>query len=314
MSMTHDATGALRAILIALVALAAAIAGAVVAPDVAADLEIYLWLLATIPAFLLAYHRGWAGVATALAGAMVALVAIQASVPLLGRGIQNWPLLSRVLLVFLGTSVGIGTLSEMLHRARSRLDQVELVDPSTGLPNRRYADLILAREFAAAERGRPLTIVLFEPGRIAERKTVREMEKIRADAVRDIGRALGRHTRRMDLSAWSGGQRFLCILSSGDPEGARVFADRIRAEVRATTTGARGLVPSAGIAGFAAGMTSPGDLIRAADYALYQAQRAAPGGGIRVYEPPADTAQSQEYLDRVRALLRTPGRPGPEPA
>lgn len=48
-------------------------AGAFFFPQGLADYGTLLWLLALVPAFLLAYYRGWQGAATALAAGMATL-------------------------------------------------------------------------------------------------------------------------------------------------------------------------------------------------------------------------------------------------
>src|SRR5690606_10580255 len=99
---------AVRVLSLSVAALLGALMAAMLAPEHAARFEILLWLLAITPAFLLAYYRGWNGVATALAGSMVALVAVQFAATAMGRDVQDWGLVLRLLLVFLGTSVGVG--------------------------------------------------------------------------------------------------------------------------------------------------------------------------------------------------------------
>src|ERR1035437_8848523 len=56
-------------------------------------LGMLIWLTALIPAFLLAYYRGFAGVAVALAGGMAVITATQVSVVAFQIAEPNWPLL-----------------------------------------------------------------------------------------------------------------------------------------------------------------------------------------------------------------------------
>jgi len=62
-----------RAVAISTAALGVPMFAALAAPDALGQYGPLLWLLALIPAFLLAYHRGWRGTATALAMGMVSL-------------------------------------------------------------------------------------------------------------------------------------------------------------------------------------------------------------------------------------------------
>ncbi|WP_447919906.1 sensor domain-containing diguanylate cyclase [Achromobacter aegrifaciens] len=74
-----------------------------------------------------------------------------------------------------------------------------------------------------------------------------------------------------------GGEEFLVLLADADAAVARVICDRLRASLRqhpADIDGAAvGLSVSGGIAGFLPGDTSASDVLRRADFALYQAKR-----------------------------------------
>ena len=77
------------------------------------DGHLLLWLLALVPAFLLAYYRGWRGVATALALAMVMLALSNVGAVLLGRSPVDSLAVAAVLVLFLAMSLGIGFLKTM---------------------------------------------------------------------------------------------------------------------------------------------------------------------------------------------------------
>ncbi|HEY8468630.1 MAG TPA: GGDEF domain-containing protein [Longimicrobiales bacterium] len=292
----------MRALSLSLAALAAALLAATLAPEAAARYEVLLWLLAITPAFLLAYYRGWNGVATALAGCMVALVVIQFAASMMGREIQDWGLALRIMLVFLGTSAGVGWLSELLYRARRRLDELELTDELTGLPNERHAMVMLEREFAGATRGRPLHVVLFD---VDDYKRFRDKygQKAYEDALKDLGRILKESTRRMNFTARISDERFLSLVCSGGPDGALIFARRIQSALALTPAAPLGFTVSAGIASYHPGMESPRDLLQAADLALYQAQQQGGRGNAKVYEPLHRLGEIKESLRQVRELL-----------
>ena len=292
---------AVRIIVLSLTALLGALVAAVVAPESAARFEILLWLLAITPAFLLSYYRGWSGVATGLAGCMVGLVAIQFVATAMGHDVQDWGLVLRILLVFLGTAVGVSWLSELLYRAQYRLDQLELTDTLTDLPNGRHAMVVLEREFAAAMRGRPLHLVLIEPDEYKEFRK-RHGEAAYERALAEFGRILKENTRRMNFSARIGNDRFLSLLCSGGPDGAMIFVRRLQSALALTAAAAEGFTVSAGIASYQPGMNSPRDLLQAADLALYQAQQQG-RGSARIYEPTSRAADLKESLRQVREML-----------
>ncbi len=65
-----------RALLLSLLTLAVPAAGAAYAPEwLSEDHGLLLWLTPILPAFLLAYYRGWKGVAVVLALGMASLTA-----------------------------------------------------------------------------------------------------------------------------------------------------------------------------------------------------------------------------------------------
>src|SRR5690606_12918824 len=117
------------------------------------DYELWLWLLALVPPFLLSYYRGWRGVAAALAAGMAVLSVLQVLVP-----VSRLPDSVSIPLIglpaaYVVIALGVGWLSEALHREGERAARLALTDDLTGLPNRRYMRLFLETEFAAAQRG-----------------------------------------------------------------------------------------------------------------------------------------------------------------
>lgn len=115
---THDRVPP-KALILSAAALAIPVASTFLLPDAWGRHEPLLWLLAIVPAFLLAFHRGWRGAAVALATGMALLSVSHAAVVGLGRDGVNWPLLFAVLPVYIGITLGIGWISELLHRERA---------------------------------------------------------------------------------------------------------------------------------------------------------------------------------------------------
>lgn len=232
-----------------------------------------LWLMALIPAFLLAYYKGWRGVAVALAAGMAILASTEALVLALGRRVDNWPLLLTVTAVYVLISLSVGMVAEGLRRERDRAARLALTDSLTGLPNRREADVVLAREFSAAVRGRALAVVMWDLDQFKQYND-RHGHAAGDDALRAFGRILGRHTREMDLSARWGGEEFLTVLSGGTPGGARVFVEGVREDLAAHPPVAGAVTVSVGLASFTPALQRPEDLVCGADRALYRAKAA----------------------------------------
>jgi diguanylate cyclase (GGDEF)-like protein len=246
-------------------------------PEASGEYEALLWLVALIPAFLLAYYRGWVGVAVAMLVGMILLTAVQIAVILLEFQ-TNWVLLLAVVGAYISIGLSTGLVSELLHQERAKAERLALLDDLTGIPNRRLADLFIAKEFAAAERGRPLTLVLFDIDRFKDFND-RYGHAAGDAALRRFVRILGGHTRRMDLCARYGGEEFVAILSGAQVDAGVQFAERIRAalhvairEREGAESGMGVYTVSAGVAEFDPDMKDPTELVAAADRAMYRAK------------------------------------------
>lgn len=260
-----------RAILISIVALSTpALVHLLSWPSVAQH-EALLWLLVLVPVFLFAYYRGWRGTATAVAVGMVALVGIQVGLQALGRGVPDRGLLVAVVVADIAIAVGIGAVTELLHRERFRAEHLALTDELTGIPNRRYARMFLATEFAAAQRGRHVSVALFDLDGFKQFND--RYGHGRGDEVlRTFANVLAGTTRRTSLSARFGGEEFITILSSCDVKGARVFANRVREAFGEAQGNGGEVTVSVGISTFRLDQNSPDAMIAAADRALYEAK------------------------------------------
>jgi diguanylate cyclase (GGDEF)-like protein len=259
-----------RALILSIAALAVPVAGAFLFPEGLAEYAVLLWLIALVPAFLLAYYRGWWGAATALAGGMATLSLTSAAVTWMGQPVPD--LLLGVVIAYVAIALGIGGLAERLHQDRDEVEDMAFTDILTHLPNRRHARVFLENEFAAAERGRLLSVALFD---LDSFKAFNDRHGHQAgdEALKAFAEVLTRSTRRMNLAARFGGEEFLAILAGSDSEGAMVFADRVRTSLQSRSIGGEALTVSGGVAVYHPSMRSPDELLAAADHALYQAKR-----------------------------------------
>lgn len=271
-----------RALVISFLALAVPLVATFVEPVATTDYDVLLWLLALIPAFLLAYYRGWRGAATALAIGMAVLVLAQTVLLATGGTIDQWPLLMLVLVIYIALSLGVGVLTEMLHRARLDAETLSLVDDVTGLPNRRHVRLVLQQEFAAARRGRKLAVVFFDLDGFKQYND-RYGHLAGDEALRAFAVALKRHTRAMNITGRYGGDEFVSILSASDLDGAGVFISRVRSAVYDMQPARGALTVSAGVAQFEPWMKTADDLLVAADRALYDAKGVG-GDTTRIFD------------------------------
>ncbi len=273
----------LRALLISVVALAVPVIGAFWGPEALEDYEALLWILAVVPAFLLAYYKAWRGPAAALAGAMAAISVTYAIMETTGRSMPD--LMLPIVVILIAVSLAIGALADRIYKASGKDGPDEgFTDPATGLPNRAHAELYLETEFAAATMGRSVTIVLFNIDNF-KAFNARHGSIAGDEVVRIIAETLKKITRRTNLNSRFAEDEFLCILSGADENGAIGFVNRFQ-QTLPSVGGQRQIPPiSTGIASIAPEMKSHHDLISASRTALRQAQKDGPGR-VRVYGTP----------------------------
>ncbi len=263
----------LKVLLFSVGALAVPVVASVWVPELMGqDVGVLVWMAALLPAFLLAFYKGWRGTSVALAAGMTALSLTQVLLLLLDAGEPDWSLLLGVVTVFVAVSLGLGYFAELLHKERGRAVEQSLTDALTGLPNRRHAEVFLQAAFASAERSRPCTVVLFDLDRF------KRVNDVHGHSAGDVtlfifGRLLKRCTRRMDLSARYGGEEFIAVLADSDLSVAMGFARRVRKAIAEVPFPWGEVTVSAGVAVYQPGMGTPDLLVAAADQALYRAKR-----------------------------------------
>lgn len=114
-----------RALALSVAALVVPVIQALFFADSVGEYGAMLWLLPLLPAFLLAYYRGWRGVSLAFGGAMAALALTQVAADLLGRSVPSTTLLLLVVGVYTGVALGIGWLAEVLRDVARQRRQEE---------------------------------------------------------------------------------------------------------------------------------------------------------------------------------------------
>ncbi len=156
-------------------------------------------------------------------------------------------------------------------RLFERVTELSVTDPLTGLANRRQLERELAREFAAARRGRELAAVIFD---LDDFKDYNDSYGHLAgdEALQAFAEALKHETRAMNLAARYGGDEFVALLSETDLEGALGFIDRVRVRfgILVEDLGRGPVHVSAGLAVYRDDMADADALLREADDALYE--------------------------------------------
>jgi diguanylate cyclase (GGDEF)-like protein len=163
-----------------------------------------------------------------------------------------------------------------IETSSARLKEFSFTDEVTGLYNRRFFSIRLEEEVSRYRRfNHPVSVVLLdldgfkavndELGHGAGDETLRGMADI-----------LLKHSRGINVICRYGGDEFAVLLVETSKAGAWLYADRIRSVLPAHRfSHGRRVTASFGIASLPEDVApSPGELIRAADEALYAAKRA----------------------------------------
>ena len=172
---------------------------------------------------------------------------------------------SKILLT-IGNQVGVTIDHARLYEETKKLS---LLDPLTGLANRRFMDIVLERSFARAKRlERQLSALMLD---IDYFKNYNDTYGHAAGdtLLVKIAKVILKETRGIDLVVRYGGEEFLILLpETGLPLACEV-AERIRKSVKAKIK----ITVSLGISSYHEGMKKKKDLIKKADEALYQAKQ-----------------------------------------
>ena len=123
--------------------------------------------------------------------------------------------------------------ADELAASNQRLQQLALTDALTGLPNRRFANEHLERQWALSERGgRPLSCMLVDIDRFKQINDTHG-HKIGDDALKQVAHILRGATRTEDVVCRFGGEEFLLICPDIPAEQAYQYAERLRQHVAA---------------------------------------------------------------------------------
>lgn len=164
-------------------------------------------------------------------------------------------------------------------RLRERLHEQANRDTLTGLYNRRYLQDILPRELLRALRhNAPLCLAMLD---IDHFKRFNDTYGHEAGDVllRELGRMLSENLRKSDIVCRYGGEEFVLVLLDSSLEDARQHLEQIRLQIEGMQIRHGNkllgtMTVSVGIAGVPEHGSTPDELLRAADYAMYAAKQA----------------------------------------
>jgi diguanylate cyclase (GGDEF)-like protein len=163
-----------------------------------------------------------------------------------------------------------------LAAANGRLEELNRIDPLTGLANRRSLDEALASAWARPD-GSPVGFLMIDIDHF-KRYNDHYGHQRGDDCLRIIAATLSASVRGTSLVARYGGEEFSVVVPGAGRDEVRALAERIRSVVAAleaehATAPAGFLSVSIGAASAVPGDNDPGDLVHSADQALYEAKR-----------------------------------------
>lgn len=174
--------------------------------------------------------------------------------------------------------IALGYTQRALKEANAELSRLAVMDPLTGLTNRRYFDTAAETELRRADRqDQPVALLVFD---LDHFKLVNDTHGHgTGDAVlTNLGQAWRRTLRSEDILCRVGGEEFVALLPNTCAEQAERLAERLLAVTRRQAIEVDGvnirITTSIGIAVRPSGSGLPiADMVAAGDAALYAAKR-----------------------------------------
>jgi diguanylate cyclase (GGDEF)-like protein len=170
---------------------------------------------------------------------------------------------------------------EAVSRVRALQTQLEnagFIDPLTGAFDERFLRMRLSEEISRATRyGRDLALVMVDVDHYT-RFVENHGERLGNYLLRQAYAAIRWSTRPSDCIGRAEDDKFLVILPEADLHSALRASEKIRLGIEEShfaTSGDKGgedVTVSIGVASFQSGMTTPDDMLRCAEAALYQAK------------------------------------------
>lgn len=175
------------------------------------------------------------------------------------------------------TADEIGELAANFETMRLKIKELVVLDPLTGVYNRRFLLASLHREITRSLRSRsPLACLMLD---LDHFKQVNDTygHLCGDEVLRKIAAVMKETFREYDVCARYGGEEFAVVLPETGGSEAMEIAERIRKEAESVTVrwGEQDIsvTVSVGIACLSEGTDSPEEMLAAADAALYQAKK-----------------------------------------
>jgi diguanylate cyclase (GGDEF)-like protein len=173
-----------------------------------------------------------------------------------------------------------------LENARNflKVQDLTVIDDHTGLYNSRHLKRQLEQEVVRAVRfGHPVSLIFFDLDRFKQVND-RRGHQSGSRALWEVGQLLGNVLRSTDVAVRYGGDEFVVLLPETSRDQALEVARRLRDEVAGATflahepAGAMRLTASFGVATFPDDGSTPDELLRRADEAMYRVKKRSRDG------------------------------------
>ena len=163
-------------------------------------------------------------------------------------------------------------------KLKETLKNQSICDSLTGLFNRRYMEESLEREFSRANRNKSSVAIVMMDLDHFKRFNDTYGHQAGDTLLRALGDLLKRSTRGQDIACRYGGEEFVLVLTDSNLAGALQRSEILRQQVKQLNVEYAGQLlgtvsVSMGVALFPDHGTTMGDVLRAADQALYFAKR-----------------------------------------
>lgn len=167
--------------------------------------------------------------------------------------------------------------TRLLERSRRNLQTQSILDPLTGLYNRRYLETLMQEELAiAADNNAPLGFLMID---LDNFKQINDTygHNVGDRVLREIGQILSQSTRQTDYLFRHGGDELVLVMPGTSIEVAERRAGQLRKNIESLVIPLEGqiidsLTISIGVAIYPEHGCTKEELIRTSDQALYQAK------------------------------------------
>lgn len=185
-------------------------------------------------------------------------------------------------------------MAAQVESDRNTLRRLSVRDGLTGLLNRaEFQRQLDARILQALRSGAPVSLLMLDIDHF-KRVNDRYGHQAGDEALRHVAETVAENVRPGDIVARYGGEEFAVLLPDTGLTSAVAVAERVRAAVAARPVSAAtplAVSVSVGVGGCPGHGEKPGDLVRAADEALYEAKRT---GRNRVCQTPLPANDRRE--------------------